>query len=318
MQPGGMVSVAIDHLPFRYQLSEVDLRDTFARWGQVTAVQVLRDGPREIGVVHFSDRIDASDAQRQLHGFQCSLDGAVGTLLVLPGGPEQLRMLPFTPPAMAVASQPLAAVQAHMAAPVAATAPAAPSAPLAPATPAAPSAAAPSPGAAPQAPAAPLAPPTPASTEPPALAKPGATPPAGAAPDTRPAGVGLRGLKFTWKVVAKAEELHPMFPTAQRVKGDGDSHLEHLRQQYSCLVHLRGKGSGFKEPGTDQELAEPMFLWITADVQENGQQAVEMAQDLLKAVYEGHQNWCTQNKLIHPQYIKPVVVVVDPAAPPAG
>lgn len=85
-----MLSVAIDNLSFRYQLAEADLRETFQRWGALQSVQVNRDGAREVGVVHFADRIDASDAQRQLNGHVCGFDGASGTLAVVLGGPEQL------------------------------------------------------------------------------------------------------------------------------------------------------------------------------------------------------------------------------------
>lgn len=93
-----VLSVAIDHLPFRYALSDQDLRETFQRWGTLLSVQVSRDGGREVGVVQFADPVDAADAQRQLHGFACSLEGALGTLVVVQGGPDQLyALLPRTP-----------------------------------------------------------------------------------------------------------------------------------------------------------------------------------------------------------------------------
>merc|ERR1719203_594424 len=42
--PGqGMLSVAIDNLPFRYRLSENDLRECFQQWGPLQSVQVNRD-----------------------------------------------------------------------------------------------------------------------------------------------------------------------------------------------------------------------------------------------------------------------------------
>lgn len=96
----GMLSVAIDNLNFRYSLSEVDLRETFQRWGPIQSVHVHHDGTRDVGVVHFADRIDASDAQRQLHGHVCSFENGTGTLVVVPGGPEQLNLSVPRPPYM--------------------------------------------------------------------------------------------------------------------------------------------------------------------------------------------------------------------------
>ncbi|CAJ1377711.1 unnamed protein product [Effrenium voratum] len=89
--PGTMVSVAIDGLPFRYQLTEADLKETFERWGRVQLVQVSREG-RDVGTVTFVDQVDAQDAQKQLTGQRCSFDGAEGTLVVAMGGPFQLDL----------------------------------------------------------------------------------------------------------------------------------------------------------------------------------------------------------------------------------
>lgn len=92
------LSVAIDNLTFRYQLAEADLRETFQRWGTLQSVQINRDGVREVGVVQFADRVDATDAQRQLHGHSFPVDGSTGTLAVVVGGPEQLSPPLLRPP----------------------------------------------------------------------------------------------------------------------------------------------------------------------------------------------------------------------------
>jgi len=96
----GVLSIVVDNLPFRYQLSEPDLREMFQRWGQLQSVQVNRDGAREVGVISFGNQIDASVAQQDFHGQVVTVEGAMGTLVVLHGGPEQLsppmpRSVPF-------------------------------------------------------------------------------------------------------------------------------------------------------------------------------------------------------------------------------
>eukprot|EP00928_Gymnodinium_smaydae_P087873 TRINITY_DN72063_c0_g1_i1.p2 TRINITY_DN72063_c0_g1~~TRINITY_DN72063_c0_g1_i1.p2 ORF type:complete len:390 (+),score=59.08 TRINITY_DN72063_c0_g1_i1:216-1385(+) len=85
-----MLSVAIDAISVRYQLSEADVRETFHRWGPLHMVQIHREGSREVGVVNFVESLDASDAQRQLNGLACNFDGHAGTLVVVPGPPEKL------------------------------------------------------------------------------------------------------------------------------------------------------------------------------------------------------------------------------------
>mmetsp|Transcript_7361 Transcript_7361/g.16106 ORF Transcript_7361/g.16106 Transcript_7361/m.16106 type:complete len:312 (+) Transcript_7361:92-1027(+) len=98
--PGTAVSVAIDKLPFRYQLTEADVRETFQRWGTLQSVQVISTGVRDIGVVRFSDPIDAADAVKQLNGFLCTFEnGAQGVLLAVVGGPEQLNAM-MPPPSI--------------------------------------------------------------------------------------------------------------------------------------------------------------------------------------------------------------------------
>eukprot|EP00971_Amphidinium_carterae_P204493 4058085-Amphidinium_carterae.2 len=66
-----IVSVAVDKLPFRYQLTESDVRETFQRGGSLQSVQVISNGVRDVGVVTFSDATDAADAQKQLNRSFC-------------------------------------------------------------------------------------------------------------------------------------------------------------------------------------------------------------------------------------------------------
>ncbi|CAJ1435769.1 unnamed protein product [Effrenium voratum] len=249
--PGTMVSVAIDGLPFRYQLTEADLKETFERWGRVQLVQVSREG-RDVGTVTFVDQVDAQDAQKQLTGQRCSFDGAEGTLVVAMGGPFQLDL-------------PRAA-----------------------------------PGAVPT-----------------LVAPPGNIP---SAPKNGLDGKGPNGVRPNWccKILVEAESLHPEFPTVLRIRGEADTNVDHIRTQTKCHVQLRGRGSGTLEPETNQELPEPMFLWLSSETVENGKASLEMTMDLLKSIYEGHQQWCEQNNILHPEFVKAKVIENPEVLPGVG
>mmetsp|Transcript_32911 Transcript_32911/g.83361 ORF Transcript_32911/g.83361 Transcript_32911/m.83361 type:complete len:504 (-) Transcript_32911:119-1630(-) len=321
---GGLVSVAIDNLPFRYQLSETDLRETFQRWGSLQSVQVSRDGGREVGVVAFEDPIDASDARRQLHGHVCGFDGASGVLNVIQGGPEQLGGRPLGPPPgpfpQAMTGPPPSAMA--MLPPPTTGAPPPVGGP--------PPAVAATTGPPPQAGAPPLggppamqmggpqqAGPPPLGQVPPAGSVPGPSgacllgaAPEGAMPKSSPVPMmpGVNG-RPAWccKIIIQAESLHSEFPTAAKIVGNNEANIEHLRSQTHCSAQLRGRGSGFLEPD-GRELQENMFLWLSSNDPQHGKAGLEMAQDLLKSVYEEHQAWCTQHKVFASLVTEPVVI----------
>merc|ERR1740129_2367851 len=90
------------------------------------------------------------------------------------------------------------------------------------------------------------------------------------------------------KIVVLAESLHDEFPVVPKIVGTGGQNVGHIQSQTKCIVQLRGKKSGHLEPDTKQELQEPMFLWLSAESPHDGNSAKEMAEDLLKSVYEEH------------------------------
>lgn len=259
------VCVAIDNLPFRYQLAEADLRDTFLRWGPLQNVQVIRNGPREVGIIIFADQIDAADAQRQLVGQNCNFDGAIGVLAVVIGSPEPLLRMPG--PGFGLPPQ---VAQAQI-----------------------------------------------GGCVPPGMI-PGKGDGKGVFMLTN--GVGALPGRPAWccKIVVEAESLHPEFPTVARIIGEGGANLEHIRTQTKCNVQLRGRGSGQLEPDGQELKEEPMFLWLTSDNVASGQSALEMTQDLLNSVYDGHKQWCEQNSIMHPEFLKPKVFENPDPLPGAG
>jgi len=304
-----LLSVAVDGLGVRYQLSDADLRETFQRWGPLLTVQIYREGMREVGVISFADRVDASDAQRQLHGQACVFDGRPGTLAVVPGPPEQL-------------SSPVPRTSGFPSAPC--TAPC--TTPMGPGSPAlAPGSGEPGQGG----PGMPVGPPPLLAPQtlpgrPPAPGQPcmaGCM--TGAMPKSAPSigqvdGKGGKGAAWngydsapwTCKVVVQAEQLHPSFPTAQKIVGENAANLNHIRLQASSeadtIVRLQGRNSG--QPPSEPEAQEPMFLWISSESSKGGKMALEMVQDLLNTVYEEHKGWCSQHGQTHPNWVKATVI----------
>merc|ERR1719296_368104 len=102
--------------------------------------------------------------------------------------------------------------------------------------------------------------------------------------------------------------LHNDFPTVTKIIGVNGANVEHVEAQTHCKVQLRGRGSGFMEPDTNQELAENMFLCLSSEIPENGKAALDMVQDLLKSVLEEHQAWCLTHNLVSPAIPDPLVI----------
>mmetsp|Transcript_108322 Transcript_108322/g.208200 ORF Transcript_108322/g.208200 Transcript_108322/m.208200 type:complete len:461 (-) Transcript_108322:72-1454(-) len=356
--PGGVapgagppvLSVAVNGLPFRYVLSEADLRDMCQRWGQVQVTQIYREGAREVGVVTFAEPIDAADCQRQLNGHQCSFEGVQGALAAVLGSPEQLSpplhrqpggmpMPGGTLPAPGTLGAPTLGIAGPGQMPtMGGTLP----------MPGGPAAAPPGmtmgmdgnaqmpqmgmPGM-----------PVPGAGGPPLIGGMPASP-SGSLPKSAPMpmeammgkgkgkgapmnGKGSDGWPaagWSCKVIVQAERMHPDFPTAAKIVGNGSANVEHIRNQANCMVELRGLSSGTMEPTTGQELQEPMFLSLSSDSAQNGESALDMVKDLLGSIYEEHQKWCRTHNLRQGEGLTPEIIVQDssstsgPPGPNAG
>merc|ERR1719215_1647025 len=296
---------------------ENDLRETFQKWGPLQSVQVVRDGPREVGVVTFEDQVDAADAQRQLHGYTWNFQGSPGVMVVVLGGPEQLAAatplgISRAPPAFQVGGVRPGGPQQQAQAP-------------------------------PPPPQQQQLPQAPQQQQPPGwqpeqqhLGSVGAVP-KGFAPASRPPSLnaaadgagngstnGFAPMRVAtprpeWcsKIVVQAELLHAEFPTILKILGDQNANVEHVRRETQCNVELRGRGSNFKEPD-GQELQEPLFLWLTANNVQSDKSAQEMVQDLLKSVYEEHQDWCSRHNQPLPTLSDPVPIENPDVLPGQG
>lgn len=80
-------------------------------------------------------------------------------------------------------------------------------------------------------------------------------------------------------------EAVPAFAIRGKVLGPQGSFLKHIQTQTGCKIHLRGKGSGYVELGaTDQDINDPLHLYISGTRREELQQAKQLAEDLIAHV----------------------------------
>ncbi|KAF2198393.1 hypothetical protein GQ43DRAFT_474574 [Delitschia confertaspora ATCC 74209] len=95
-------------------------------------------------------------------------------------------------------------------------------------------------------------------------------------------------------------DLEPIngFNLRAQVVGSGGAYVKHIQQETRCRVQIKGRGSGFYEPGTNQESDEPMYLHVAGPDPELVEKARSLCVDLLenvKAAYNefkerGHRN----------------------------
>lgn len=52
------------------------------------------------------------------------------------------------------------------------------------------------------------------------------------------------------------------FNLRAQVVGQGGAYVKHIQQKTGCKVQIKGRGSGFREHGTDRESDEPMYLHV--------------------------------------------------------
>lgn len=60
--------------------------------------------------------------------------------------------------------------------------------------------------------------------------------------------------------------------------------MKHIQTQTGCKVHLRGRGSGYVELGSTEEVTDGLHLYITSLRKEEVEQAKVLAQDLIQHV----------------------------------
>ncbi|OAL48788.1 hypothetical protein IQ07DRAFT_86683 [Pyrenochaeta sp. DS3sAY3a] len=91
------------------------------------------------------------------------------------------------------------------------------------------------------------------------------------------------------KMFVGLEPIHGFNLRAQ-VVGRGGDNVKFIQQETGCRVQIKGRGSGFIEPGTNQEGEEPMYLHITGPRPEGVAAAKDLCEGLLekvKADYQG-------------------------------
>lgn len=96
----------------------------------------------------------------------------------------------------------------------------------------------------------------------------------------------LASTGWSCRVQVGAEKMYHEFPVAQKILGDNEMNVDHIRKETGVTLQLRGHNSGFREPGTGEELAQPLQICLHCDTQAGYQNGLEMVQDLMKSIYE--------------------------------
>ncbi|WEW55459.1 hypothetical protein PRK78_000890 [Emydomyces testavorans] len=86
----------------------------------------------------------------------------------------------------------------------------------------------------------------------------------------------------------------PGFNLRAQVVGQGGQYVKHIQQETGCRVQIKGRGSGFKEHGTNQESDEPMYLHVLGPDASEVQKAKELCEDLLANVREQYERFKEQ------------------------
>jgi len=154
------------------------------------------------------------------------------------------------------------------------------------------------------------------------LDPPSPAPDAASSGPSVPASGGVASPPGPWcaRIYTHTERLHPDFPTALKIEGVGGANLNHIRTQNAPVkIQLRGQKSGFQEPDSNQELQDTMHLQMSSEDPVQGDCALDMVQDLLRSIYDSHNEWCQQHNQPDPGQIDPSVIRgVEWGAPPCG
>ncbi|KAI5792959.1 hypothetical protein FPQ18DRAFT_334512 [Pyronema domesticum] len=84
----------------------------------------------------------------------------------------------------------------------------------------------------------------------------------------------------------------PGFNLRASVVGHGGQYVKHIQQETRCRVQIKGRGSGFREHGTE-ESDEPLYLHVAGPDAAEVQRAKELCEDLITSVraqYEEHKS----------------------------
>ncbi|KAI1908577.1 hypothetical protein LOZ61_005511 [Ophidiomyces ophidiicola] len=86
----------------------------------------------------------------------------------------------------------------------------------------------------------------------------------------------------------------PGFNLRAQVVGQGGQYVKHIQQETGCRVQIKGRGSGFKEHGTNQESDEDMYLHVLGPDPNEVQRAKELCEDLLVNVKDQYERFREQ------------------------
>ncbi|KAH3765980.1 eukaryotic type KH-domain type I [Pelomyxa schiedti] len=101
------------------------------------------------------------------------------------------------------------------------------------------------------------------------------------------------------KVYLGIENPDKDFGVVPRILGPKGSYVKHITTETRAKVQLHGQGSGFVEPGSNQESPEPLHILIQAPTQSSLDSAKALAESLVGHVRDEHKSYL-DNKLKSP------------------
>ncbi|KAF2737309.1 hypothetical protein EJ04DRAFT_510417 [Polyplosphaeria fusca] len=81
------------------------------------------------------------------------------------------------------------------------------------------------------------------------------------------------------------------FNLRARVVGQGGSNVKYIQEQTRCKVQIKGQGSGFMEPQSQQESEEGMYLHVAGPRPEQVEDAKNLSEELLEAVKKDYEEF---------------------------
>ncbi|KAJ3219462.1 hypothetical protein HK099_004681 [Clydaea vesicula] len=87
------------------------------------------------------------------------------------------------------------------------------------------------------------------------------------------------------------------FNVKSKLVGPSGAYVKHIMQETSTKLQLKGRGSGFIDPGTQSELDEPLFFAIVGPTPSSIEKAKNLCNDLIKTIQIEYNKF----KLLPPQ-----------------
>ncbi|KAG0618620.1 hypothetical protein M758_4G078800 [Ceratodon purpureus] len=92
-------------------------------------------------------------------------------------------------------------------------------------------------------------------------------------------------------VVNVGIEADPSFNLIGRIRGPNDQYIKHIMTETGAEVVIRGRGSGYTDPSTGEELQQPLHLFISSESAKSLDDARKLTENLLETIRTDHSSF---------------------------